>query len=178
MDYMGIAVSELASISERRIERLVNPNLNEGLPAFLTGNGGLNSGLMISQYTAASLVSENKVLAHPASVDSIPSSANQEDHVSMGTIAARKAMKIVENVRNVLAIELLCATQAIDLRRAKMGRSTKLGKGTQVVYELVRKQVPQIVEDRILSDDVKTLAKLIDSGQLARAVEEWVGELM
>jgi histidine ammonia-lyase len=96
----------------------------------------------------------------------------------MGTIAARKAMKIVENVRNVLAIELLCATQAIDLRRAKMGRSTKLGKGTQVVYELVRKQVPQIVEDRILSDDVKTLAKLIDSGQLARAVEEWVGELM
>lgn len=177
MDYMGIAVSELASISERRIERLVNPNLNEGLPAFLTGNGGLNSGLMISQYTAASLVSENKVLAHPASVDSIPSSANQEDHVSMGTIAARKAMKIVENTQNVLAIELLCATQAIDLRRAKMGRSKKLGKGTQVVYELVRKQVPQIEEDRVLSEDVKTLAKLVDSGQLARAVEEWVGEL-
>ncbi|HHW02082.1 MAG TPA: histidine ammonia-lyase [Thermoanaerobacterales bacterium] len=178
MDYMGIAVSELANISERRIERLVNPNLNEGLPAFLIGNGGLNSGLMISQYTAASLVSENKVLAHPASVDSIPSSANQEDHVSMGTIAARKAMKIVENTQNVLAIELLCATQAIDLRRAKMGRPKKLGKGTQVVYELVRKQVSQIEEDRVLSEDVKTLAKFIDSGQLAKTIEELVGKLM
>lgn len=178
MDYMGIAVSEMADISERRIERLVNPHLNEGLPAFLTGNGGLNSGLMISQYTAASLVSENKVLAHPASVDSIPSSANQEDHVSMGTIAARKAVKIVENTRNVLAIELLCATQAIDLRRAKMGRRARLGRGTRAAYELVRETVPQIVEDRVLSDDVKTLAKLIDSGQLTKAVEESVGELM
>lgn len=143
----------------------------------MTGNGVLNSGLMISQYTAASLVSENKVLAHPASVNSIPSSTNQEDHVSMGTIAARKAMKIVENVTNVLAIELLCAAQAIDLRRSKMGLFTKLGKGTQVVYELVRKQVPQIIEDRVLSDDVKTLAKLIHGGQLARVVEEWIGEL-
>jgi len=178
MDYMGIAVSELADISERRIERLINPYLNEGLPAFLTGNGGLNSGLMISQYTAASLASENKVLAHPASVDSIPSSANQEDHVSMGTIAARKALKIAENTQNVLAIELLCATQAIDLRKAKINHPVKLGRGTQVAYEYVRETVPQIVEDRVLSKDVKTLAKLIDSGQLIKVVEESVGELM
>ena len=96
MDFLGIAVAELANIAERRLERLVNPNLS-GLPAFLTPNGGLNSGFMIVQYSAASLVSENKILAHPASVDSIPSSGNQEDHVSMGTIAARKARSIIEN---------------------------------------------------------------------------------
>src|SRR5690606_34210102 len=110
MDYLAIAVAELGDIAERRIERLVNPQLS-GLPAFLTRNGGVHSGLMITQYTAASLVSENKVLAHPASVDSIPSSANQEDHVSMGTTAARKARQVIANVRRVLAIELLCAAQ-------------------------------------------------------------------
>lgn len=161
MDYLGIIISELSNISERRIERLVNPALNEGLPAFLIDNGGLNSGLMISQYTAASLVSENKTLATPASVDSIPSSANQEDHVSMGTIAARKAKRIVENTRNVLAIELLCATQAIDLRKKKTGK-TKLGKGTKNIYELVRKHVSEIKEDRIFGKDVKKLAELIE----------------
>ncbi len=111
--FLGIALAELANSSERRIERLVNPQLS-GLPGFLTENGGLNSGFMIPQYTAASLVSENKVLAHPASVDSIPSSANQEDHVSMGTIAARKAKEILYNTTRVLAIELFAATQAID----------------------------------------------------------------
>jgi len=177
MDYMGIAVSELAGISERRIERLVNPNLNEGLPAFLTGNGGLNSGLMISQYTAASLVSENKVLAHPAGVDSIPSSANQEDHVSMGTIAARKAMKIVENVRNVLAIELLCAAQALDLRVRKAERPMKLGAGTGIAHEIVREKVPVMREDRILSLDIKILADLIKSPRLIDEVEKHIGKL-
>ena len=125
-DFLGIALAELANISERRIERLVNPALS-GLPAFLVDHGGLNSGYMIVQYSAAALVSENKILAHPASVDSIPSSANQEDHVSMGTIAARKAKEIMENVRRVLATEILCACQGIDLRGNK-----GLGAGTLV----------------------------------------------
>jgi histidine ammonia-lyase len=124
-DFLGIALAELANISERRIERLVNPALS-GLPAFLVDHGGLNSGYMIVQYSAAALVSENKILAHPASVDSIPSSANQEDHVSMGTIAARKAKEIMENVRRVLATEILCACQGIDLRGNKgLGAGTK-----------------------------------------------------
>ena len=118
MDFLGIATAELADISERRIERLVNPALSEGLPAFLTSSGGINSGFMIVQYAAAALVSENKSLAHPASVDSIPSSANQEDHVSMGTIAARKAATIVENAQRVAAMEL--AAEAGNDRLANM----------------------------------------------------------
>ena len=121
-DFLGIALSELANISERRLERLVNPNIGN-FPAFLVKKGGLNSGFMIVQYSAAALVSENKVLAHPASVDSIPSSAGQEDHVSMGTIAARKAAEILGNVRRVLAMELMCACQAVDL----LGGQEKLG---------------------------------------------------
>jgi len=177
MDYLTIAVSELGDISECRIERLVNPHLNEGLPAFLTENGGLNSGLMISQYTAASLVSENKTLSFPASVDSIPSSADQEDHVSMGTIAARKALKVVENTTNVLAIELLCAAQALDLRMEKINHSRKLGKGTKLAYEAVRSVVAKIVEDRVLSGDVNNLADLIRSGELVKRVEGAVGAL-
>jgi histidine ammonia-lyase len=132
-DFLGIALAELANVSERRIERLVNPALS-GLPAFLVDHGGLNSGYMIVQYSAAALVSENKILAHPASVDSIPSSANQEDHVSMGTIAARKAKEIMENVRRVLATEILCACQGIDLRGNK-----GLGAGTKIVlFVLIR----------------------------------------
>ncbi|WP_422447348.1 histidine ammonia-lyase [Thermoanaerobacterium sp. DL9XJH110] len=177
MDYLSIAVSELANISERRIERLVNPQLNEGLPAFLTERGGLNSGLMISQYTAAALVSENKTLSFPASVDSIPSSANQEDHVSMGTIAARKALKVVENTANVLAIELLCAAQALDFRMEKAKRSLRLGKGTEAAYKVVRGMVSKISEDRLLSSDVKRLAGIIKSGELVKGVEEAVGAL-
>lgn len=165
MDYMGIAVSELASIAERRIERLVNPSLNEGLPAFLVDNGGLNSGLMIAQYTAASLVSENKTLATPASVDSIPSSANQEDHVSMGTIAARKARRIVENTRNVLAIELLCAAQAIDLR-LKENKGKEMGKGTKEAYKSIREKVKYLKKDRGLSEDIKNLAEDICNSEL------------
>ncbi len=177
MDYMGIAVSELASIAERRIERLVNPSLNEGLPAFLVDNGGLNSGLMIAQYTAASLVSENKTLVTPASVDSIPSSANQEDHVSMGTIAARKARKIVENTRNVLAIELLCAAQAIDLR-LKSKNNQRLGKGTKLMYDFIREKVMQLQKDRVLSNDIKNLAELIKRGKLIEKVEKERGNLV
>lgn len=178
MDYMGIAVSELASIAERRIERLVNPSLNEGLPAFLVDNGGLNSGLMIAQYTAASLVSENKTLATPASVDSIPSSANQEDHVSMGTIAARKARRIVENTRNVLAIELLCAAQAIDLRAQNKEVSLNLGNGTKTAYGIIRQNVAKISHDRIISRDMDKIAKTISNKEFIKKVEDKISQLV
>lgn len=159
-DFLGIALSELANISERRIERFTNPALS-GLPAFLVENGGLNSGFMIVQYSAAALVSENKILAHPASVDSIPSSANQEDHVSMGTIAARKARDIMENTRRVLAMEIMCACQAIDLRGNK-----GLGDGTAPVYKEVRKLVPMLKEDRPLYEDINKCESLIINNKL------------
>ncbi|KON66640.1 histidine ammonia-lyase [Peribacillus butanolivorans] len=155
MDFLGIAMSEIASISERRIERLVNPQLND-LPAFLSPDPGLQSGLMITQYAAASLVSENKTLAHPSSVDSIPSSANQEDHVSMGTTAARHAYQIIQNSRKVLAIEAICAAQAADFRG-----SNKLAPETKRVYSKIREAVPTITQDRIFSLDIERLAKLL-----------------
>ncbi|MBS6374590.1 MAG: histidine ammonia-lyase [Erysipelotrichaceae bacterium] len=165
-DYLGIAISELANIAERRVERLVNPALNNDLPAFLTPKGGLNSGFMIVQYAAAALVSENKVLAHPASVDSIPSSANQEDHVSMGTIAARKAQDILKNTQDVLAMEMLCSTQAIDLQE-----NGKLGKGTQPAYETIRKAVPFFEEDTVFYPFIHQIADMIHDGSLLAAVE-------
>lgn len=171
-DFLGIALSELANISERRLERLVNPSLS-GLPPFLVEHGGLNSGFMIVQYSAASLVSENKVLAHPASVDSIPSSANQEDHVSMGTIAARKAREIMENVRRVLAMEIMCACQGIDLRGNK-----GLGAGTSPAYDLVRSMVPMLREDRPLYEDINKCEDIIISGKLIKAVEDSTGEII
>ncbi|AFM41194.1 histidine ammonia-lyase [Desulfosporosinus acidiphilus SJ4] len=173
MDFLGIAVAELANIAERRLERLVNPNLS-GLPAFLTPDGGLNSGFMIVQYAAASLVSENKILAHPASVDSIPSSANQEDHVSMGTIAARKARSIIENAANVLAMELLAACQGIDLRRR--AGELRLGKGSQGAYKLLRSSVSTLHEDRIMYPDVQQAKDLVSSGKLVAAVEACLNE--
>ncbi|UVI31039.1 histidine ammonia-lyase [Paenibacillus spongiae] len=153
MDFLGIAMSELASISERRIERLVNPQLND-LPAFLSPNPGLQSGLMITQYVAASLVSENKTLAHPSSVDSIPSSANQEDHVSMGTTAARHAARIVENSRMVLAIEAICSAQAADIRGAD-----GLAPGTGRLHNQIRSIVPLIVKDRVFAQDIERLSR-------------------
>lgn len=171
-DFLGIATAELADVAERRIERLVNPQLNYGLPGFLVPDGGLNSGYMILQYTAAALVSENKVLAHPSSVDSIPSSANQEDHVSMGTIGARKAREIVENVRRVLATELVCAVQAIDLRGKK-----RLGKGTEAAYEILRKAVPTMLNDREVYGDVNACEALVIDGTLIAAVEATAGKL-
>lgn len=170
-DFLGIALSELANISERRLERLVNPALS-GLPAFLVEKGGLNSGFMIVQYSAASLVSENKILAHPASVDSIPSSANQEDHVSMGTIAARKANEIMKNVRRVLSMELMCACQAIDLRGNK-----GLGCGTQKAYEVIRNLVPMLKEDRPLYEDINLCENCIMDNSLVKKVEENVGNI-
>jgi len=171
MDFLGIAVAELANISERRIERLVNPMLS-GLPAFLVSDGGLNSGFMIAQYTAAALVSENKVLAHPASVDSIPTSANKEDHVSMGTIAARKGREIVANTENVIGIELLCAAQALDLFT-----NLKPGEGTLAAYQAIRRAIPHLDTDRFLAADIDAMRELMRSGAILAAVEERVGEL-
>ncbi len=174
-DFLGIAIAELANIAERRIERLVNPALSNGLPAFLTEQGGLHSGFMIAQYAAAALVSENKVLAHPASVDSIPSSANQEDHVSMGTIAARKAKEILFNASQVIAIELFAATQGIDLNSKDKGK--KLGKGTKIAYDLVREVIPVVKEDRVMYPDFKKAAALIQNNSIVESVENTVGAL-
>jgi histidine ammonia-lyase len=142
----------------------VDVNHNYGLPPFLALKGGLESGLMIAQYTAASLVSENKVLIHPASGDSIPTSANQEDHVSMGTTAARQTYEIIKNVRRVIAIEMLCAAQALDFRRARMG------KGTTRAHAMIRDLVPTLNQDRILTHDIEALAALIASGSISRLV--------
>ena len=171
LDFLSMAVAELANISERRIERLVNPKLS-GLPAFLVSDGGLNSGFMIAQYTAAALVSENKVLCHPACVDSIPTSANKEDHVSMGTIAARQCREIIMNTENVIAIELLCGAQALDLFT-----NLKPGEGTLKAYQVIRQTIPPLEKDRILSNDIMAMKDLIRSGKILAAVEKSVGEL-
>ena len=168
MDFMGIALSELANVAERRIERLTNGSLSD-LPRFLTKEGGLNSGFMIAQYTAASLVSENKVLAHPASVDSIPTSANQEDHNSMGSIAARKGFQILQNVQKVIAIELLTAAQGIEFLKP-----LKCGKGTNAAFAEIRKQVPPLEEDRIMHIDINKIINLVVDGSLLKKVEKIV----
>ena len=144
-DYLGMAISELANISERRIERLVNPKLNDGLPPFLSSHSGVNSGFMIVQYAAASIVSENKVYAHPASVDSIPSSANQEDHVSMGATAARKAKTILDNSRKVIALEMFTASQALHFRGKE-----KLGEKTKIAFDYISKHIPFIKTDEVM----------------------------
>ncbi|UCD11543.1 MAG: histidine ammonia-lyase [Nitrospinaceae bacterium] len=170
MDHLAVALAELASISERRIERMVNPALS-GLPSFLIDQGGLNSGFMISQYTAAALVSENKGLAHPASVDSIPTSANKEDHVSMGTIAARKAKEVLKNVQTVIAIELLAAAQALDLFT-----NLSAGVGTRAAYESLRRHVPHMERDRELGVDIETVTGLAD--EILEAVEQATGSLL
>jgi len=171
MDTLGIAVAELADVSERRTERLVNPALSD-LPAFLTPVAGINDGYMVAQYAAAALVSENKILAHPASVDSIPTCANQEDHVSFGTIAARKARQIIGHTQRVLGIELLCAAQGVDFR----GRE-QLGLGTAAAYALLRKDVPTLENDRILYPEMDRSEALIRSGALLREAERAVGKL-
>jgi histidine ammonia-lyase len=169
LDYLAIASAELADIAERRIEQLVNPTLS-GLPAFLSPNPGLNSGFMITQVTAAALINENKVLCHPASVDSIPSSANREDHVSMGMTAANKAVIVITNVGMVLGIELLTACQAIDFHQP-----LKAGRGVQAAYEAVRHRVPHLEEDRALSIDLAIMARLLRSGEVRLAAEAAAG---
>jgi histidine ammonia-lyase len=171
LDFLCMAVSELANISERRIERLVNPQLS-GLPAFLVSDGGLNSGFMLAQYTAASLVSENKALSHPACVDSIPTSANKEDHVSMGTISARKLREIVRNAEHVIAIELLCGAQAMDLFT-----NMKPGEGTLIAYKIIRDEIPHLEKDRIISKDIETMVHLMRSGKILKEIERVVGKL-
>ena len=172
-DFLGIAVAELASISERRIERMVNAALSNGLTRFLTTEGGVNSGFMIVQYTAASMASENKVLAHPACVDSIPSSANQEDFVSMGTTAARKAGTILENTRSVLAYELLTACQAIDIRRREGCFGQGLSPAGEAVFRRVRERVAFLEKDRELWPDIQAVEAIVRSGELLELVP-WI----
>jgi histidine ammonia-lyase len=172
LDALAMAVAELASISERRVERLVNPNLSEGLPPFLVEEGGLNSGFMIPQYVAASLVSENKVLAHPASVDSIPTSAGQEDHVSMGNAAGLKALQVLANAERTLAIELLAGAQAIEFLAP-----LRPGEGVCAVHDLVRSLSPRLEDDRSLSADIERVADAIRSGEFVAAAEGRIGAL-
>ncbi len=172
-DFLKIAISELANVSERRTERLVNPALSEGLPAFLTKHGGVCSGFMIAQYAAASMVSENKVYDHPASVDSIPSSANQEDHVSMGTTSARTAAMVLDNAQKVVGIELAAAAQAIWLRQ-EMGEAgiDKLAPATRAAYDYIRKISHPVDEDIIMHDELIKFDEMIKDGGLLEAVEK------
>lgn len=170
-DALKVAVAELASISERRCEQLLNPALS-GLPGFLAAQGGLNNGLMIAQYTAAALVSENKVLAHPASVDTIPTSANQEDHVSMGAHAARHLRQIVQNAEYVLSIELYSAALALDFQNKK--QALKAGKGVQAAYEFIRQHIPTLEEDRYFRPEVLRLRELLSDGLLWKVAQETV----
>lgn len=157
MDFLKVGVSEWANISERRTERMVNPQLNDGLPPFLATNPGIECGLMIAQYTAASIVSENKVLAHPSSVDSIPTSGNQEDHVSMGTTSARQVRQIVHNAARVIAIEMICASQAIHLDKAE----EQLSPTTRAYLEKVRQFCPPLLADQPIGDEIEALAKYL-----------------
>ncbi len=164
LDVLAMALTQLATISERRVEQLVNPSLS-GLPPFLARNSGLNSGFMIAQVTSAALVAESRILCHPASVDSIPSSAGREDHVSMGMTAALKARQVVEHARSCLAIELLVAAQAIDMRLP-----VKAGRGVRAAHEVIRSRVPPLENDRELHVDIEAVQQLIDGGQLLRPV--------
>ena len=170
-DFLGIAMSEVADLSERHTNRLLNPVLS-GLPDFLVEGRGLNSGLMVAQYTAAALVSENKVLSHPASVDSISVSADQEDHVSMGPIAVRKLGEIIRNVRAVIAIEMMSAAQAFDFRAPK-----KPGKGTQIAYDEIRKVVSHLEDDRVLYPDIEKIRKLLENNTILQRVEAELGPM-
>ena len=172
LDAMAMAVAELANISERRIERLVNPALSEGLPPFLTPDGGLNSGFMIPQYVAAALVSENKVLAHPASVDSIPTSAGQEDHVSMGNTSGLKAWQVLANTERALAIELLAGAQGVEFLAP-----LEPGVGVRAVRAAVRELSPRLHDDRPLAGDIERVATAIRDGSLLGAVEAATGDL-
>ncbi len=178
LDFLAVALAELANISERRIERMVNGNLS-GLPKFLSEKSGLNSGLMIAQYTAASLVSENKVLAHPASVDSITTSANQEDHNSMGSVAAHKLWQVLGNVRTVLAIELMVAAQALEFAKIhpRSGGTMTAGKGVEAAHREVRRTVPKLRGDRVIADDITRFLELVKRGTVLGAVEKSVGTL-
>ena len=166
LDTLKIALAELAGISERRIERMVNPTMSEGLPPFLAEQGGLNSGFMIPHYVAASLVAENKVLCHPASVDSIPTSAGQEDHVSMGATAAVHCWRVCANVERVLAVELLCGAQGLDFLEP-----LRPGPGIAALQAAIREVSPHLGDDRSLSAEIETVAELVADGTLVAAAE-------
>ncbi len=172
LDTLAVAAAQLGAISERRVFRMTAPELSDGLPSMLVQDGGLNSGLMMPQYTAAALVSDNKTLAHPDSVDSIPSSANQEDHVSMGANAARHALEVLENLTQILAVEYLTAAQAIELRQDGPAR---LGEGTAAAFARVRESVAFLERDRPLSPDIAVLADLIRSGELVYVAQRAIG---
>jgi histidine ammonia-lyase len=167
LDFAAIAVAELGSISERRTDRMLDPARSRGLPAFLAANPGVQSGYMIAQYTQAALVAENKVLAHPASVDTIPTSGNQEDHVSMGWGAGLKLGQVLDNARRVVAIEILCAAQGIEYRRPLTPAP-----GVAAIVELVRSHVPPLNDDRSLTDEIEVVAALISDGAVATAAGE------
>jgi histidine ammonia-lyase len=171
LDLLAIAMSEVGGLSERHINRLMNPSLNVGLPAFLVKGEGLNSGLMVAQYTAASLCSENKLLAHPAVVDNFSMAADQEDHVCMGPIAARKLKEIIWNVTNVLAIEMMSASQAIDFLGEKPGA------GVEAAHKEIRKVVKPLKKDRVLWPDIQAIADKIANLDILNAVEGRVGEI-
>lgn len=204
MDMLSIAMAEVGNIAERRTFRLLDHTLSEGLPPMLVEDSGVNNGLMMAQYASAALVSDNKTLAHPDSVDSIPTSANQEDHVSMSTNAARHAREIVRNVEQIVGIEMLCAAQALDFRRSglefsstrwepdqegrrtrkiveyelKSGRPTKkirLGKGTQAAHEAIRRRVDHLDSDRPLHRDLETMATMVHAGEIIEQVEGALG---
>ncbi|MBN1147017.1 MAG: histidine ammonia-lyase [Anaerolineales bacterium] len=167
MDYLGIAMSEIGNISERRLMRLLDANSNGGvLPPFLACEGGLNSGFMLLQYTAAALATENKVLAHPASVDTIPTSANVEDHVSMGATAGLKLRQINANVEHILSLELMAAAQGIDFRRQALQAGARLGEGTRRAYQLVRERVPFIEHDTVMYEYIREVRKLVSAGTI------------
>lgn len=168
MDFLSIVMSEVANISDRRSFALLTPALNFGLPSMLIPANGLNTGLMVAQYAAAALVSDNKTLAHPDSVDSIPTSANQEDHVSMGANGARHLWEIIDNVTNVIAIELLCAAQAVDLRE---NGPRRLGQGTRIAHAQVRKHVSFYDRDKEMTPDIGRLAQIIKDGEILEAID-------
>jgi len=168
-DYLGTAISELGNVSERRTAKLIDSSLNNGLEMFLTEHGGLHSGYMIAQYTSASIVSENKILANPSSTDSIPTSANQEDHVSMGSISARNLYKICSNVAQILAIELITAAQAVDLRTDQPAEV--MGEGTYLIYKKIRENVDYLDEDRILYPELLKIKEVIETGELLAALD-------
>jgi len=171
MDYLAMGIAEIANISERRVEKMMNPTFSY-LPAFLIESSGLNSGLMIAHVTSAALASENKYLCHPASVDSIPTSTDKEDHVSMGVTAGVKLLKVIENTRYCLAIEALCASQAIDFQEPQ-----KTSKALQAVHQIIRKSVPKIIKDRVFNKDIERISELIKNNEVINECELITGEL-
>ncbi len=172
LEFIGISITTIAVMSERRTNRLLNKNLSVGLPAFLTEGAGMFSGMMLTQYTQGQLISENRVLSHPAATGSIPAAADQEDFVSMGMTSAIKTRQIIDNACAVVGIELLCAAQAADFRKPH-----KLGKGTNAVYELIREHIPYMKEDRPLYNDINKIAELVRTGKILEAAESAIGKL-